>query len=55
MILIVVGALLAMVQLLWLYGERWRPLRRSTWRMLRDESKGIPLDVRVLAQGETGR
>jgi len=34
-ILIVVGALLVTVIVLWLYGEQWHPLRRSTWRFMR--------------------
>ena len=34
-ILIVVGALLVTVIVLWLYGEHWHPLRRSTWRFMR--------------------
>jgi ferredoxin len=35
-ILIVVGALVAAIILLWLHGERWRLLRPSTWRMVRE-------------------
>lgn len=35
-ILIVVGVLLVTVLVLWLFGERWRPLRPSTWRMMRE-------------------
>ena len=34
-ILIVVEALLISVLALWLVGERWRPLRPSTWKFLR--------------------
>lgn len=34
-ILIVVGALLVTVIVLWFYGEHWHPLRRSTWRFMR--------------------
>jgi Pyruvate/2-oxoacid:ferredoxin oxidoreductase delta subunit len=35
-ILIVVGALLVTMLVLWLFGERWRPLRPSTWRFMRE-------------------
>ena len=35
-ILIVIGALLVTALALWLFGERWRPLRPSTWRMMRE-------------------
>jgi ferredoxin len=35
-ILLVVGAFLVATLLLWLYGERWRPLRPSTATMLRE-------------------
>ena len=34
-IFIVVGVLLVTVIVLWLYGEHWHPLRRSTWRFMR--------------------
>jgi len=34
-ILIIAGAILATVLILWLAGERWRLLRRSTWESLR--------------------
>ncbi len=34
-IFIVIGVLLAGIFVLWLFGERWRPLRLSTWRLLR--------------------
>lgn len=34
--LILVGSLLLTILALWLFGERWRPLRRSTWRFLRE-------------------
>jgi ferredoxin len=34
-ILIVVGAVVAILLVLWLFGERWRPLQRSTWRLVR--------------------
>ena len=34
-VLIVVGVCLGAMILLWLIGERGRPLRRSTWRMMR--------------------
>jgi Pyruvate/2-oxoacid:ferredoxin oxidoreductase delta subunit len=33
--LIVGGCLLGALALLWLIGERWRPMRRSTWRFIR--------------------
>ena len=33
---VIVGLLLAAVLTLWLIGERWRPLRASTWRMMRE-------------------
>jgi len=36
MILVFVGVLFAVVLLLWLFGERWRPLRSSTWKMMRE-------------------
>ena len=35
-LLIVVGALLVTVLALWLVGERWRPLRPSTWKVMRE-------------------
>lgn len=41
-ILIVIGALVTALVLLWLFGERWRLLRPSTWRMMR-EGGGHPL------------
>jgi hypothetical protein len=31
-ILIAAAALVATVVIVWIYGERWRPLRRSTWK-----------------------
>ncbi len=34
-VLVVVGLLLAAVLVLWLYGERWRLLRGSSWSLLR--------------------
>ncbi len=33
---VVAGALLLTLLALWLFGERWRLLRRSTWRFLRE-------------------
>ncbi|NOZ30097.1 MAG: 4Fe-4S ferredoxin [Chloroflexi bacterium] len=33
---VVAGALLLALLALWLFGERWRLLRRSTWRFLRE-------------------
>lgn len=35
-ILITAAALVATVVIVWMYGERWRPLRRSTWNMMRE-------------------
>jgi ferredoxin len=35
-IFIVIGVLLAGIFVLWLFGERWRPLHLSTWRLLRE-------------------
>lgn len=35
-ILIFIGALLLTALALWLFGERWRPLRFSTWKMMRE-------------------
>jgi len=35
-VLTVVGFLAAGLLVLWLFGERWRPIRRSTWRFLRE-------------------
>ena len=35
-IIIVVGVLLAAVLVFWLFGEHWRPLLPSTWRMMRE-------------------
>jgi ferredoxin len=35
-ILIVIGALIAALILLWLFGERWRLLRPSTWRLMKE-------------------
>jgi Pyruvate/2-oxoacid:ferredoxin oxidoreductase delta subunit len=40
-ILTVAGVLLALLCTLWLFGERWRPLRRSTWRMTREGGVGL--------------
>ena len=34
-ILVIAGTILAVVLMLWLVGERWRLLRRSTWTSLR--------------------
>ncbi len=44
-ILIAIGALVAALVLLWLFGERWRLLRPSTWRMMRE---GDPHPLRGL-------
>ncbi len=35
-VLIIAGALLITVLILWLFGERWRPLRPSTWKMMQE-------------------
>jgi len=40
-ILAVIGALLVVVLALWLFGERWRLLRRSTRRMVREGGFGL--------------
>jgi ferredoxin len=40
-ILAVVAGLLALVLALWLFGERWRLLRGSTWRMIREGGLGL--------------
>ena len=34
-VLIVVGAILVTMVVLWLFGEQWHPLRRSTWLFMR--------------------
>ena len=34
--LIVLGVIVTTIAILWLYGERWRPLRRSTWIWIRE-------------------
>jgi NAD-dependent dihydropyrimidine dehydrogenase PreA subunit len=31
-----IGALLVAALVLWLFGERWRPMRPSTWKMMRE-------------------
>lgn len=33
-VLVAVAALVAALLLLWFYGERWRPLRRSSWKLM---------------------
>ena len=35
-ILIMLAAVLPTVLVLWLYGERWGPMGRSTWAMIRE-------------------
>ena len=40
-ILTLAGLLLVLLLGLWLFGERWRPLRPSTWRILRESGLGI--------------
>ncbi|MFX1319979.1 MAG: hypothetical protein ACFE9O_12715, partial [Promethearchaeota archaeon] len=35
-VLIVVAALLVTLLALWLLSERWRPLRPSTWKVMRE-------------------
>jgi NAD-dependent dihydropyrimidine dehydrogenase PreA subunit len=41
MILIAVGAVLVLLAGLWLFGERWRLLRPSTWRSMREGGVGL--------------
>jgi len=50
-ILIVVGALLVTVLAIWLFGERWRPLRPSTWKIIREGGLRGFLNVGTLLQG----
>ena len=47
-ILIVVAALLVTVLALWLFGERWRPLRPSTWKMMREAGLRRLLNISAL-------
>jgi len=47
-ILIVGGVLMIGVLTLWLFGERWHPLRRSTWRFLREGGLGRLLNGSAL-------
>jgi len=47
-ILIVVAALLVTVLALWLFGERWRPLRPSTWKMMREAGLRRFLNISAL-------
>ncbi len=35
-VLVVIASLGLAMMALWLFGERWRPLRRSTWRFMRE-------------------
>ena len=39
-VLIVAGVILGAMLVLWLLGERGRPLRRSTWKMMREAGPG---------------
>jgi len=41
LILFAVGAVLALLAALWLFGERWRFLRPSTWRSMREGGIGF--------------
>ena len=50
-VLIVVGALLVAVLALWLFGERWWPLRPSTWKMIREGGLRRFLNVGTLLDG----
>lgn len=54
-VLIVVGALLIGVLALWFFGERWRPLRRSTWLFLREGGVGRLLNGSALHAYAYGR
>jgi Pyruvate/2-oxoacid:ferredoxin oxidoreductase delta subunit len=47
-ILIVIAIILAIVLGLWLYGERWYPLRPSTWKFMRQAGLQRILDGRAL-------
>jgi ferredoxin len=40
-VLLTVGAVLVLLAGLWLFGERWRPLRPSTWRSMREGGIGL--------------
>jgi NAD-dependent dihydropyrimidine dehydrogenase PreA subunit len=40
-ILAVVGACILLALALWLFGERWKLLRRSTWQMVRERGIGV--------------
>jgi ferredoxin len=40
-ILGVVGAFILLALALWLFGERWRLLRRSTWQMMRESNGAL--------------
>lgn len=50
-ILIVVGALLVTVLAIWLFGERWWPLRPSTWKVIREGGLRRFLNVPTLLWG----
>jgi ferredoxin len=41
----VVGAFLVAALALWLFGERWRPMRPSTWKMMREAGIGRFLNL----------
>jgi ferredoxin len=47
-LLIAFAILLATLLCLWFYGERWRPLRPSTWKFMREAGLGRILDGRAL-------
>ena len=47
-ILIVVGVLLAAVLVLWLLSERWRLLRHSTWKVMREAGLRRFLNLSIL-------
>ena len=54
-ILILVGLLLVTVLVLWLFGERWRPLRSSTWTFMREAGLRRILDLSALHAYAYGR
>lgn len=55
MIFIVIGALLVIMLALWLFGERWRLLRRSTWKGLRAGGLRSLLNLKALDMYIYGR
>ena len=48
---IVLGIPLVTAVALWLFGERWRPLRRSTWKMIREGGLRRFLNIGNLLHG----